>query len=331
VFFINLPIGILTLAGLYLFLPPAERRPLPDFDFFGFATLSVAIGGLQLMLDRGELLGWFGSTEIVTEAVLAGLGFYLFLVHSATHRHPFISPALFKDRNFLVGNFLIFSIGMVMFANLALLPQLLQTLLGYPVLTAGILIAPRGIGTMAAMLVVGRIMGKIDPRLIMGIGLGLMALSLWQMTGWSLDMNSAPFVTAGLIQGLGIGLVWVPLSAVAFTTLNPHFRSEGTAFFSLLRNVGSSIGISVVQFLLTQNTQINHATLNEHASVERLWGMSRTALAFLNAQVTRQAAMIAFLDDFQLMLILTLGSIPLLLIFRKNGGNKPDGHAAVME
>jgi len=331
VFFINLPIGIITLAGLYIFLPPADRRPLPDFDFFGFASLSLGIGALQLMLDRGELLGWFGSSEIVTEAVLAGLGFYLFIAHSATHRHPFISPVMFKDRNFLVGNFLIFSIGMVMFANLALMPQLLQTLLGYPVITAGILTAPRGIGTMVAMIVVGRIMHKIDTRLIMGAGLGLMALSQWQMTGWSLEMNDTPFITTGLIQGFGIGLVYVPLSTIAFTTLNPQYRTEGAAFFSLLRNVGSSIGISVVQFLLTQNTQVNHASLNEHASIFRLWGMGRQALAFLNAGITRQAAMIAFLDDFQLMLILTLASIPLLLVFRKNGKKPADSHAAVME
>jgi DHA2 family multidrug resistance protein len=329
VFYINLPIGILAFAGLYFFLHASPGRAGASFDFFGFATLSLAVGALQMMLDRGELLDWFNSTEIVVEATLAGLGFYLFIAHSLTHRHPFLDPAMFRDRNFVVGNFLIFAIGLVMFANLALLPQLLQTLLGYPVITAGIVTAPRGIGTMIAMMAVGRLVDKIDIRLLIAAGLGLMALSQWQMTGWSLDMDEMPFITSGLIQGFGIGLVYVPLSTIAFTTLDPRMRTEGAAFFSLLRNVGSSIGISVVQFLLTRNIQVVHATLSEHATARRLWGLGRAALAGLDLRVTREAAMIAYLDDFQLMLILALASLPLLLIFRKNGAAASGGHAVL--
>jgi DHA2 family multidrug resistance protein len=327
VFFINVPFGILAFLGILGSLP--ETAPQRSrFDFFGFATLSLAIGALQLMLDRGQLQDWWSSTEIRTEAAVAALSLYLFVVHMLTARSArFVSPALFKDRNFITGNVFIFVVGVVLFATLALLPPLLQDLLDYPVVTTGLVTAPRGIGTLVAMFVVGRIMGRVDSRLIITAGFALTALSLWQMTGFDLQMSSGTVVWSGLAQGLGTGFVYVPLASVTFATLAPALRNEGTALFSLTRNLGSSIGISVVETLLTRNVQIVHAALAAHVTpyssavrAQLPHGVATAhALAAMNAAVTAQATMIAYNDDFKLMMVLSLAAIPLILLLRKSG------------
>lgn len=333
VFFINVPIGVLAFLGLSSFLPETKTHR-HSFDFFGFATLSFGLGGLQLLLDRGELKGWFGSGEIILEAITAGLAFYLFLVHTVTHQRPFLSPKLFKDRNFLASNIFIFLIGVVLFATLALIPPMLQNQMGYPVITTGIVTAPRGAGTMLAMMVVGRLTGKIDARYIMATGLALTAFSLWQMTHFSLLMDEHPIIISGLLQGFGIGLSYVPLSTLAFATLSPELRNEGTAFFNLLRNIGSAIGISVVQTLFTQNTQIMHASLVEHITPYSPVTHDSAGFKVLNGLITNQAAMIAYIDDYYLMMIITLAVIPLLFFIRRPSappaGKNSDQHA-VME
>ncbi|HTB69165.1 MAG TPA: DHA2 family efflux MFS transporter permease subunit [Steroidobacteraceae bacterium] len=325
VFYINVPFGILAFLGIAgAMAETAIRRS--RFDFFGFTALSIGIGALQLMLDRGQLRDWFSSTEIWIEATVAGIALYLFVVHMLTTvKPPFVSTSLFKDRNFLTGNVFIFIVGAVLFATLALLPPLLQDLLNYPVLTTGLVTAPRGLGTFCAMFVVGRIMGRIDTRLIIAIGFALTAFSSWQMAGFDLQMDSRIVIWSGLAQGLGTGFVYVPLAAVTFATLSPALRNEGTAIFSLTRNLGSSIGISIVETLLTRNTQIVHSTLAEH--VTRFSPVLRAqvpngvptmqTLAALNASVTQQASMIAYNNDFKLMMVLSLASIPLVLLLRK--------------
>jgi len=263
VFYINLPFGILALFGILAFVPETVRDRTRTFDFFGFALLSLAIGALQMMLDRGESQDWFASTEIIIETVLAALFFYMFLVHMFTADRPFIEPDLFKDRNFVVGLFLIFMVGIVLLATLALLPPFLQNLMGFPVLTTGYVLAPRGIGTMIAMLLVGRLVGKVDTRLLILFGIGLTVLPLWEMARFTTDVPVSTIVWTGVTQGLGLGFIFVPLSTVTFTTLAPQYRTEGAAMFSLMRNIGSSIGISIVITLLAQNTQVNHASLAE--------------------------------------------------------------------
>lgn len=324
VFFINVPFGILSFLGILAFMRETNLR-LSRFDFFGFASLSLAIGGFQLMLDRGQLNDWFNSPETWIEAMVAGLSLYMFIVHATTTRRaPFISPALFKDRNFLASSLFIFVVGVVLFATLALLPPMLQGLLGYPVVLTGLVTAPRGIGTLIAMIVVGRIMNRFDSRYIIATGLALTAVSLWQMTGFYLQMDSDLVIWSGLLQGFGTGLVFVPLSTLAFATLVPALRNEGTAVFSLMRNIGSSIGISVVTTLLTRNTQIMHSRLAEHITPfsDSLAGPSSHALstaiglARLDASVTQQAAMIAYNNDFKLMLLLTICSVPLVVLLR---------------
>jgi DHA2 family multidrug resistance protein len=324
VFFINVPFGILSYLGVLKFMPETARRE-QAFDFFGFISLSIAIGTLQLMLDRGQINDWFGATETWIEAAIVAVSFYLFVVHILTARGPrFISPSIFKDRNFLTGCVFIFTAGAVLYAVMALLPPLLQGLLGYPVVLTGLVTAPRGIGSIAALWVVGKLLPRIDVRYIIGAGFLMTAVSLWQMSGFYLEIDTGSIVTSGLLQGFGTGFIYMPLAAVAFGTLAPHLRNEGTALFNLLRNIGSSIGISAVTTLLVRNTQILHARLGEHitpfadplsrqAMQELAHGTSLTAL---NTAVTQQAAMMAYNNDFKLIMILTLCAAPFVVLLR---------------
>jgi DHA2 family multidrug resistance protein len=326
-FYINVPVGILALLGMLAFMPETERSKSRGFDFFGFALLSIAVGALQLMLDRGNAADWFSSNEIVIETVIAALAAYLFLVHMFTAEHPFIEPGLFKDRNFAAGVLLIFMVGVMLFSTMALLPPFLQSLLGFPVITTGLLLAPRGIGTMLAMFVVGRLVGKVDTRALVLFGLVLMAWSLWDMTKFNAEIGLYEIIYTGVIQGVGLGFIFVPLSAAAFATLAQRYRNEGTAMFSLVRNVGSSIGISVVMTFLGHEAQVSHAGLGESINqfsralhgpgIPEIWNLhSQLGLAALNGMVNHQAVTIAYLNDFRLMLYLTVLATPLLLLIR---------------
>ncbi|HEY9567460.1 MAG TPA: DHA2 family efflux MFS transporter permease subunit [Thalassobaculum sp.] len=326
VFYINLPFGILALAGILAFVPETERNPR-RFDIFGFALLSLAIGALQMMLDRGESQDWFSSTEIVAEGVLAALFLYMFLVHMFTAERPFLEPALFLDRNFGVGLLLIFMVGVVLLATLALLPPFLQNLMGLPVLTTGYVLAPRGIGTMLAMVVTGRLIGRVDSRMLILTGLLLTAFSLHWMAGFTTEVPMSTLVWTGVVQGFGLGFIFVPLSTLTFATLAPHYRNEGTAMYSLMRNIGASIGISAVITLLAHNTQVNHADMAERITPFRdmlhlpwlpsAWEWHSTAgVVALNTEITRQASTIAYLNDFTFMMWMTLAAAPLLLLVR---------------
>ena len=340
VFYINVPIGILTFLGLSAYLSETETCK-GGFDWFGFAMLSIAIGSFQMMLDRGEQLDWFSSTEIVIEAVLAALAFYLFLVQTFTVKQPFIDPAIFKDRNLSVGLCFIFVVGIILLASLALITPYLQNLMGYPVITAGMVLAPRGIGTMFAMMLVGRIINKVDPRILLVVGLLITAEVLWEMTRFTPNVSEWTLIRTGVMQGLGLGFMFVPLSTITFATLPAHLRTQGTALYSLMRNIGSSIGISLVIFLLTRNTQLVHAELAGHVTPfndalgqvgpSHFWNLATTVgKAALNAEVTKQAAVVAYANDFKLMMLVALVALPLVLLLKK-AKRQGGGHAAVME
>ncbi len=330
VFLINVPIGIAALLGVLASVPPDEAHDY-RFDWRGFVLLAAGIGGLQLMLDRGQQKDWFDALEIQVEAAIAFLGFYLYWVHWRSAERPFLDLGLLRDRSFLSGNIFIFVIGVVLFATMALLPPYLQSLMGYPVVTTGLLMAPRGVGTLIAMLVVGRLLARgMDARALILTGLLLTIVSLWQMAHFSADMPAGPVIWAGVIQGLGLGLVFVPVSTIAYATLPMPRRTEAAGMFSLTRNLGSSIGISLVMTLLSRSSQTNHAELASritpygHTPIPAAIDLhSAAGLAALNGEVSRQAAAIAFLNDFWLMMILTIAAIPLLLLFRR-----PDRKAA---
>ncbi len=329
VFFINVPVGAVAFYGIWRYIRAVEPQRRMRFDTFGFVTLSLAIGALQMLLDRGEQNDWFGSTETWVEAIVLALSACYFIAHTllTPAGKSFLDYRLLKNSNYVTGLVFIFIVGMVLFATRALMPSMLQSLMGYPAAVAGLVTAPSGLGTMAAMLVVGRLTGKVDFRILLAIGFGITGFSLWQMTGYTLVLSQSDIVWPGVIQGLGLGLVFVPLSAATFATLSPEMRAEGTAIYSLVRNIGSSIGIALVQTLLVRNTQIAHASLGAHvnyanpglldAGVANVYNLANGAgLGALNAEITRQASMIAYVDDYWLMMLLTFGIIPLLLLVR---------------
>jgi DHA2 family multidrug resistance protein len=327
VFFINLPVGAFALWGILRYLPENKPKSGP-LDVFGLVTLSIAIGALQMFLDRGELVDWFDAWEIRIELAVALASLAFFVAHTATVQGvSFLDRDLLKDRNFLTGSLFGFIVGMVLYGTMALLPTLLQNLMDYPVTYTGLVTAPRGIGTMLAMIVVGRLVHRVDLRLIMATGFALTALALWQMTHITLDMDSQLIVTSGFIQGVGIGLTFVPLSAATFATLAPRLRNEATPIYSLVRNIGGSVGISIVQTLLTRGSAQAHEQLAGLVSPGNL-GLSSlppglgpdtpAGLALLNAEVTRQATLIAYANDFWIMMAITLATIPLLLLIRKS-------------
>ncbi len=324
VFLINLPIGIFTVIGLMTFMDETEQKAHLRFDWFGFLALAVGIGSLQLMLDRGEQVGWFESYEIVAELIVAAAGFYFFLAHSLTTREPFVRFDIFKDRNFLAGCLFMVVIGVVLFGTMALVTPFMQHVVGYPILTTGLLLAGRGVGTLVAMIMVGRLMKLIEPRYLVLTGLLLTAFTLNQMVGFTDQTSSHTIVVASIIQGFGLGLVFVPLSTVAFATLPAHLRTDGTSILTLVRNVGSSIGISVVIAQLTSTTTRMHAHLAEYATPfnNALQMPDATALnlstdsgrAMMDGLLAQQATIIAYANDFKLLMYLTLATIPLIFV-----------------
>ncbi|MDB6160135.1 MAG: EmrB/QacA family drug resistance transporter [Gammaproteobacteria bacterium] len=342
VFYINLPIGLLAFLGIMTFVQDTSRNRAARLDWMGFATLSIAIGAFQVMLDRGELLDWFSSGEIVIEAILAATAFYLFLVNTFTTTHPFVRPSLFRDRNLTAGVLFVFVVGLTYFASLALQPPYLQSLMNYPVVTAGLVMGPRGIGTMAAMTLVGKMIGRVDTRLLLAIGLGLSAWSFHVMTGWTPDVSAGTIIFVGVVQGVGLGFLFTPLSVVTLSTLPTELRTEGAGLYSLSRNIGSSIGISVVNTLLTRNTQINHEDIARYVTpvnpvlsdppLSQFFNPYEAAgRAALDSTVTTQARIIAYIDDYKLLMIATLVVIPLLFVFKKPSGSGGAQSSVVIE
>ena len=364
VFYVNLPFGILAITGMVIFLPRAEAGKGMKFDWLGFAVLAVGIGALQLMLDRGETKDWFGSREVIVEAVLAVLGIYLFVVHMATAERPFINPAVFRDRNLTVSFVVMFSVGMLLLATSALLAPWLQTLANYPVETAGLLLAPRGIGTMGAMMIAGRLASRVDPRKLMALGVALLCYSLWSMTAWTPDASQWTVISNTIIQGAGIGFVFIPLQVVAFATLPSAVRTDGTALLSLFRNVGSAIGVSVTSTMLARSIQVAHSDLVQHVTpfsralqgggvVQQMLnpvpgvaplvvpgGMASTQIlnmpyanaVLMDSFINHEAAIIGYLNDFKLMLLVCAPTALLLLLLRRpsRGVAMPaDAHAAM--
>ena len=328
VFYINLPLGLLTCFGLAAYIKETPIDQERKFDWLGFVFLSIALGALQMMLDRGESLDWFRSPEVVIEACLACLAFYLFLAHILTFSNPFIEPSLFKDRNFSLGLVIIFVVGIILLATMALLPPFMQGLMGYPIIDIGFLLAPRGVGTMLAMVIVGKYSNRLDGRYLIATGLLLTALSLYMMTGFTAEIAGSAIVLTGVIQGFGLGFIFPPLTTITFTTLEARYRNDGTALFSLMRNLGSSIGISIVMAYLIEKTQTNHSIFADQIHIfsqplqqaiqnKLIDIQSPEGLALINSLVTKEAATLAYLQDFRLMMYISLAALPLILLLRK--------------
>jgi DHA2 family multidrug resistance protein len=331
VFYINLPVGLMAIAGLSLFVKRTYRQKKLPFDWMGFALLSLSIGALQMMLDRGQSQDWFSAYEIIIEAALALLCLYLFIVHIMTTNRPFLDPVMFKDRNLSMGLGFMFLIGIIFLSTMAILPPFLQTLKGWPVVLTGIVLAPRGLGLMLGMMVMGRLAERFDARFLIAGGMIIIAISLYAMSHFTLDVNATDIIWTGFAQGLGLGAVFVPMGVITFATLDEKYRTEATALFSLVRNIGSSIGVSISFALLARNIQINHAELSAHITpynpliramaLDEPGGLLR--LGLLDLQITQQAALIGYLNDFRFMMAIAIFAAPLILLLRapnKKGG-----------
>jgi len=337
VFLVNLPVGVLCFFLMTAFMPTTETQKR-RFDLFGFGLLAVALGALQMFLDRGQQLDWFDSWEIIIEAGLAIAAFWMFVVHTITAKDPLWDRALFADRNFATSLIFMVITGVLLLAGLALLPPLLQNLYGYSVLQSGFLTAPRGVGTLVSMLLAGRLVGRFDSRFLVAAGVILMGTSLWMMTGFAIDQPSRPVIISGVVQGLGLGMIFVPLQTLAFATLPARDRTTGAAMLNLARNIGGSVGISVVGFQLVRMTQVAHADMAAHVTdsmiptidpnvLQTLGNQATAVAAYLNAEITRQALFIAYLDDFKLMMWVTFLVLPLLLLMRSSRGAGPPAPA----
>ncbi len=320
VFFINVPIGIAATIGMLVFLrkTDAVRR---RFDLFGFTMLALALASFQMLLDRGTQLDWFNSVEIIIEAAIAISALWVFIVHSATARNPLIPLALFRDRNFMIANLFMLVVMGIMMAGAALVTPMLQRMMGYGTIDAGLLVVPRGASMAVSMLLAGRLMTKLDPRILIAFGLSLVAWAQWMMTGFNLEMGAWPVISSGLVQGFGIGFVMLPMNLIAFATLAPYLRTDGASLYSLSRNIGGSIAISLMTSLIAYNVQVSHSDLATHVTTLDLPTFNVNLIigavtSMIDAEVNRQALMIAYLDDFWIMAWAVMLVVPLVIFMR---------------
>src|SRR5579883_2460956 len=335
-FYINVPIGIATVIGILAFVPETTRALGRKLDWFGFAFLSLGVASLQLFLDRGEQKGWFQSPEILTEIALAVFAFYMFAVHSATTVKPFFDPRLFRDRTYVISIIIMAAIFVVYYGSMALTPQMLQTEFNYPVLTSGLVMAPRGVSTIIAILIVGRLINRVGSRALIAFGLVIAGISMYMTSSWSLAVSPMDIIVAGLLQGAGNGFINVPLSTLAFATLPTELRTEGSGLYNLMRNIGSAIGVSIASSQLAELTQINHGHLAEFMTPFRhlptMPNMSgAAAIRMLNLSITQQAGMIAYINVFWLLGGLCIAIIPLALLLRPPPRSPAPGQLASAE
>lgn len=325
VFYVNVPIGLIAITGLWLLLPDV-KRPLRRFDITGFTLLAVALASLQLMLDRGEGQDWFDSLEIWIEMIMAISALWMFAIHVATANSPLFDRTMLRDRNLAIGAIFQGVTGAIMIATMALLPLMLEGLLGYPVFEAGLLMATRGIGVILMMGVVGMLVERIAPSILISVGLAIVAGSLWHMSQWSLNVSGVAVGINGFIQGLGVGLLFVPISAVAFATLPNRYRTDGSVMLNLTRSLGSSAGVSIVLAIFNRSAAVSHSDLGQNvtpytmidpAALGLPEGLSQSMWSVLNGEITRQATMIAFVDGFHFVMIFTLCTIPLAFLIRR--------------
>jgi MFS transporter, DHA2 family, multidrug resistance protein len=324
VFFMLVPLGVVSLIGVLFALPKPPPGQKPQFDWTGFLALSVAITGLQLMLDRGERNGWFDSPGILISAVVAAVAFWVFLAHSLTTRRPFLDLRLLLDRNFGIGMLLVLLFGMLNFTPLTLLPSMLQTIRGYPDAIVGFLLGMRGIGTLAGFLFM-IYANRFDPRMWLVVGFSLQAWSGWEMSRFDVNVTTFDVAWTSLVQGLGVGFLWVPVTQVSYRTLPAERMAEASGVFHLLRNIGSSIHISLSVALVVHSAKVNQSQLAElvtpfNRSFDSILaalatGSPASLLSFSN-EVGRQALMIGYINAFLAYTVCALLVLPLILLVR---------------
>jgi MFS transporter, DHA2 family, multidrug resistance protein len=342
VFYINVPIGILAFLGIWTFMDRDDGGRQRPFDFLGFSALVLFVGGFQMMVDRGPTLDWFDSQEIWIEAAICAVGFYVFVVQTMTAPNPFFHRDLAKDTNFVATTLFGMVVGVLLFSTSALLPSMMQNLLGYSALQSGIASMTRGVGSFIAFLAVPMVVARFGARRTLLAGILLSSLALWQMGQFDLSMTAGPIETAGFIQGLGTGLLFAPLNTLAYAKLAPIHRTEGTIVATMARSLGSSAGISLLQAMLIRDAAVSHARLTEHVTVTdpvlrwalpRLFDLQSTpGLSALNGEVTRQGTMISYDALFAAMAVGTLFLAPVLLFLKPPAAPPPiSAHDAAVD
>jgi DHA2 family multidrug resistance protein len=327
VFYINVPIGFLAFMGVYMFMSHDGGGKQRPFDFLGFGALVTFVAAFQLMADRGPDKDWFSSKEICAEAIIAAIGFYVFILQTLTAKNPFFHRDLAKDRNFVTCTLFGLFVGALLFSTTALLPTFMQNLLGYSALQSGYASMPRGAGSLIAFLAVPFLVTRIGARPVLMMGLGFCILALWQMSQFDLSMTASPIMTSGVVQGLGVGLLFAPLNTLAYATLSPAHRTEGTIVNTMARSLGSSLGISLIEATLTHNAALAHARLAEKivggdpvaAAIlpSFMNPATDTGLIALNGEVTRQATMISYDGIFAWMALGVIFLAPLLILMKR--------------
>ncbi len=328
-FFLNVPMGLMAFAGVYLTLPDAERGE-QRLDWIGVVSLIIGVVCIQLMLDRGERQDWFESPEILAEAVLGALAFYIFIVHCLTDDDPYLNLAIFKDRNFVVGLCLIFVFGIAVFSSLFILPLFLQNVQDYPVLATGWMVSVRGIGTMLAMMMGGVLADRVPAKFLILLGLACVGVANIWMTYWTANVSPFDIIWVTLVSGFGMGVMWVTLTTVTFSTLMPELRTEGAALFALIRAIGASVGTSVIVAILVRSSQVNYSELRDHINPfseslrlsrsSAFWGLdSMSGLETLRNIVVAQAETIAYLNAFTFLVAVAVAGVPFVFLLRKPG------------
>ncbi len=328
IFYVNLPLGLPALFILWWQLPsrPITRRKL---DLFGFSTLALALGAMQLALDRGQHKDWFESWEIIFEAIIALSALWIFVIHTRTAAEPLFRRELYSNKPFVFAMGFMVVLGVSVVGLSAVLPMLFQTLYGYSVVDSGLMLAPRGLGVMATSFACGWAIRYVDFRWVICIGYSLAAYGMWSMTGWSLVMDKNIIYLAIFIQGMGMGMIFSPMQLMAFSTLPPQVRPDGSSLLSLGRSIGGSIGISLIVTMLARSQQINHADLAAHITassvpgfdwsgmIDRMGGAGAGVMMMIDGEVNRQAMMIAFLDSFMMLAIMLAMLAPLPFIMKR--------------
>jgi DHA2 family multidrug resistance protein len=325
-FYINMPAGAAALFLIWTFLPSEQPRPR-RFDFLGYGSLAVGLAGLQLVLDRGPSQDWLNSKEIWTEVIVAVIGFWVYVTHTLTTKHPLFDPRLFRDRNFVAANIMVMFFITQLLASTAILPLMTQGVLGYPVMLSALVSIPRAIMLLAVLQVIGRFDAVVDRRLLLGLGLAISGLSFWMMSHFDLTMDWRTIVVAGMVQGFGQGFISVPLATLALATLPAELRAEGSSIHNLLRTMAASGGIAAIQALTVFNGQRMHESLAQHVRLDdpilqaglpgALNPSTVEGALRLNEEITRQAAMVAYVNDYLAMIAATLCAAPLLLLLRQ--------------
>lgn len=332
VFFLGVPLGSVAvlLASRYVVDVGEDRQRA--FDWLGFLALAAMLAAGQLMLDRGQRLGWFESTEIVIEAAIVVLGAYVLVVHMLTGRNPYLPPLLFRDRNYLIGLLFSFLVGTLVLSGNYVLTLFLQNIQGYPVMSAGVMLTPRALGTLAALYMVGRLIMHVDARLIIAVGFTASAVSALLLTRITADIGVVPFSVASFVNGFGVGCIWAPMMTLMFITLPPAYRTEGAMLVNLVRSYGSGVGISVAAVVLARSHAIAYAELSEHLTPFREalqlpdagghWSLeTASGLAALGQEVSRQAFMFGILNNFLWAFAAAAVAVPLAFMFRRRAAS----------